>query len=275
MNIWTVKKSSARNAVILAVLALCVSLNVYGASTFDPSNSRLSIPSLSVNGAVYQDVAVILHSFTVLGVDNGAPGADTFDPANNLLTLGAFEFQGNTYHNVRVRLNAVTLLAATPQAPGTTPPGNTAGTLSAANTCSLSQFQTDVMALVNQARASSRMCGNTAFPAAAPLAWNNKLFNAAAGQSADMANNNYVAHTSLDGRTPGQRMTAAGYNWSSFGENVAAGQSSVSAAMADWMASAGHCSNIMNSSYRDVAVACVANSNSTYRTYWTMDLGRP
>ena len=61
MNIWTVKKSSARNAVILAVLSLCVSLNVYGASTFDPSNSRLSIPSLSVNGAVYQDVAVILH----------------------------------------------------------------------------------------------------------------------------------------------------------------------------------------------------------------------
>ena len=269
----TVKKSSARAAGILAVLALCVSLNVQSASSFDPINSRLLMPSLSVTGLAYKDVAVILNSFTLLGVDNGAPGADSFDPATSLLTLGALEFQGDTYTNVRLRLISVTLLAATPvtQAPDTT----TAGTLPAASTCSLPQFQTDVMVLVNQARASSRMCGNTAFPAAAPLAWNNKLFNAAAGHSTDMASNNYFSHTSLDGRTFGQRITNAGYQWSRLGENIAAGQSSVQSVMAVWMASAPHCSNIMNSNITELGVACVVNDSSTYRFYWTMDLGKP
>jgi uncharacterized protein YkwD len=270
--IRTVKKSSARSAGLLAVLSLCVSLEAYGASTFDPSINRLLMPSLSVNGVVYQDVAVTLHSFTVLSVDNGVPGADTFDPGNNLLSLGTLKFQGITYYNVRVLLNSVTVLAATP-APQT--PGTAAGTLSAANTCNLPQFQTDVMALVNQARASSRMCGNTAYRAAAPLAWNNKLFNASAGHSADMANNNYFSHTSLDGRTFGQRITNAGYKWSRLGENIAAGQGSVQSVMAVWMASAGHCSNIMNGNLTEVGVACVINDSSPYRTYWTMDLGKP
>lgn len=272
-----VKKFFARTSGVMAFLSLCAPLSAYSASTFDPSNSRLVIPSLSVNGVVYQDVAVILHSFAVLGVDNGAPGADTFEPANNLLTLGTFEFQGNTYYNVRVVLNSVTVLAATlvPQGPGTSTPGTPVGTLSAANTCSLPQFQADVMALVNQARASSRMCGNIAYPATAPLAWSTTLFNASAGHSADMAGNNYFAHTSLDGRTFGQRITSAGYKWSRLGENIAAGQSSVQSVVSGWLASAGHCANIMNSNFTEVGVACVVNNNSTYRTYWTMDLGRP
>jgi uncharacterized protein YkwD len=42
-----------------------------------------------------------------------------------------------------------------------------------------------------------------------------------------------------------------------------------------WLASPGHCANIMNASYADMATACVASSTSTYRTYWTMDLARP
>lgn len=130
------------------------------------------------------------------------------------------------------------------------------------------------MTLINQARASSRTCGSTAYPAAAALAWNGQLFDAAAGHSADMANQNYFDHTSKDGRNPGQRMSAAGYSWSAYGENIAAGQTSAASVMAGWMESPGHCSNIMNKNFRDVAVACVVNSSSTYKRYWTMNLGR-
>jgi len=230
--------------------------------------------SLLVNEVGYQNVLVTLHSFSVLGVDNGPPGADTFDPTSNLLTLGSFEFQGIAYTNVRIQLNSVSLLAATPSgsASGKATPSSA---LPAANTCNLPNFQTDVMALINQARASSRTCGNTAYPAAAPLAWSNKLFNASAGHSADMAHNNYFSHTSQDGRTFSQRITADGYSGSRLGENIAAGQNSVASVMASWLASAGHCSNIMSGNFKDVGMACVANPSSNYRSYWTMDLGRP
>jgi uncharacterized protein YkwD len=131
------------------------------------------------------------------------------------------------------------------------------------------------MNLVNQARANNRTCGSTFYASASPLAWNSKLFNAAAGHSADMAANNYFAHDSLDGRKFSQRVTAAGYNWKTTGENIAAGQSTAQAVMDGWLKSPGHCANIMKPSYTEIGVACVKGSSSSYKTYWTMDLAAP
>ena len=149
------------------------------------------------------------------------------------------------------------------------------GQLDPAFTCALGNFQQEIIDRVNQARAVSRTCGTTVYNATAALQWNSKLFNASAGHSNDMASNNYFSHTSLDGRTFDQRITAAGYQWSTIGENIAAGQGTVEQAISGWLASAGHCANIMNPSFTEFAVACVKNPASTYKTYWTMDLGRP
>lgn len=288
------KKIIERAAPAVAALALFASFNAHAVDTFDATSNLLSINAIAVNGVNYQNVTATVRSFTLLGVDSGFPGGDSFNPATNLLTLGSVLFQGSTYNNVRVQLNTYTLLTVslaptgpdtsspgTPTAPVTPTPAPTpapsapSGTLTAANTCGLANFQSDLMALINQARASSRTCGSTVYPTAAPLAWNGKLFDAAAGHSADMATQNYFSHTSLDGRTFDQRITAAGYGWSSIAENIAAGQTSAASVMSAWMASAGHCSNIMNSSLTEVGVACVSSSSSTYHTYWTMDLGRP
>ena len=269
-------------------MALMGSHQAHTASAFDASINRLFMTSVTVSGAVYQNVSATVHSYTLLGVDNGTSGSDIFNPANNLLTLGSVVFQGTTFNNVRVQLNSFTLLAATPVAstpvmpttpiPSTpttpTTPTTPGGTLTAANTCNLANFQTDLMTLINQARANSRMCGSTLYPAVAAVAWNNQLFVATAGHSADMATQNYFSHTSLDGRSAGQRIAAAGYNWTAYGENIAAGQTSTSTVMAGWLASSGHCSNIMGSNFTGVAVACVSNSSATYNRYWTMNLGR-
>lgn len=164
----------------------------------------------------------------------------------------------------------------------TTTVGNTTTTtlaagaaLPAAQTCGLANFQQDLMARINQFRASSRTCGSLTYAAAAPLSWNTKLFNAAAAHSADMAAKNYFSHTSLDGRTFSQRITAAGYNWNYAGENIAAGQTTVDQVMNAWINSPGHCANLMNKNFTEVGVACVRNDASTYRLYWTMDLARP
>jgi uncharacterized protein YkwD len=147
--------------------------------------------------------------------------------------------------------------------------------LPAAQTCGLTNFQQALMTRVNQVRASSRTCGSLTYAAAAPLRWNTKLFNAAAGHSADMAANNYFSHTSRDGRTFSQRITNAGYAWSNAGENIAAGQTSVDQVMTAWVNSPGHCANLMNKNYTEVGVSCVKNDSSTYKYYWTMELARP
>lgn len=157
---------------------------------------------------------------------------------------------------------------ATDPAPGPT----TAGTRA---TCNLPNFEAELLVLVNAHRAAGASCGSKgSFPAAAPLAWNAMLTQAALVHSDDMVSTNVFSHTGSNGSTAGQRATAAGYIWQSLGENIAAGQHGTAAVVAGWMASPGHCANIMHTSFRDVGVACVNGAaGNRYATYWTMALG--
>ena len=105
---------------------------------------------------------------------------------------------------------------------------------------------------------------------------NGSLAQAALGHSEDMAARNYFSHTSADGRSMVDRIDATGYAWSALGENIAAGYPSINAVVDGWIASDGHCANLMNPAFRDMALACVpGTASSTYRTYWTLELGRP
>lgn len=159
--------------------------------------------------------------------------------------------------------------------------GNAAGggpgslALDANTSCNLPDFRNQMLQQINAARAMARSCGGAPAPAVAPLAWNDRLFSAAARHSTDMATNNYFSHTGLDGRSPSQRMAAEGYAASWTGEVIAAGQSSVSAAMNSWLASPDHCANIMRAEFRDVGASCVQRAGSEFRYYWTMTLARP
>jgi uncharacterized protein YkwD len=150
-----------------------------------------------------------------------------------------------------------------------------ASNVTAATSCGLSNFQTDLLREVNAARAQARSCGTVVKPAASALAWNNILFAAALGHSQDMAQRNFFAHTNLDGKTAGQRAISAGYNYAVLGENIAAGQRTVSEVMASWLDSPGHCNNIMDGVFSEIAVACVSTSRFEYPTYWSMELAKP
>lgn len=134
-----------------------------------------------------------------------------------------------------------------------------------------------MLARVNQWRASGANCGSHgSFGPAAALSWNDKLTQAATGHSVDMMSNNFFSHTGSNGSTLAQRIEAAGYSWSSIGENIAAGQTSINTVVDGWVASPGHCANIMNPQFQHVGVACVRGAaGNTYSTYWTMELGRP
>jgi uncharacterized protein YkwD len=141
-------------------------------------------------------------------------------------------------------------------------------------TCQIRDFQRDVLKHVNAVRAQARQCGDAGMAPAAPLGWNDVLFDAAADHSRDMASRNYFDHTDGEGNRVMQRATARGYVWRAIGENIAGGDGSVDRVMAGWLRSPGHCKNIMNPDYADIGVACVERDGTRWGTYWTMVLGR-
>ena len=128
-----------------------------------------------------------------------------------------------------------------------------------------------MLQMINRARADGQVCGTEIMPPTAALAWNDTLFSAAARHSLDMAKRNYFSHVSPDGIDFSQRLSAEGYSVWAAGENIAAGQGSVSEVMAAWLASPGHCQNIMRPVFNEVAVACARGGG--WGTYWTMELG--
>src|SRR5690606_32042665 len=102
----------------------------------------------------------------------------------------------------------------------------------------------EVLRLVNEVRAAGASCGGVSSPPTHPLVWDDDLARAARLHSLDMARQNYFDHTSLDGRTPWQRMEDAGYTGFGVGENIAVGSETAAEVMASWMSSPGHCRNI-------------------------------
>ncbi|SFO28157.1 Cysteine-rich secretory protein family protein [Pseudomonas sp. NFACC24-1] len=132
-----------------------------------------------------------------------------------------------------------------------------------------------LLAQVNAARAKPRMCGRQRFAATRPLSWNAALGTAAQGHSRSMAQDNYFAHRDPDGRSTSDRARSAGFRGRKLGENIAAGQRSPSQTLHDWLASPGHCANLMNPMFTQMGAASASDSRSDARVYWTMVLGAP
>jgi len=122
---------------------------------------------------------------------------------------------------------------------------------------------------INQIRAEGRNCGTTFFAAADPVVWNSLLSTAAQAHSDDMASLNFFSHEGSNGSTLGERVSDTGYVWQAVGENISAGRSSLQDTVDGWLASSGHCANIMKPAFVEMAIACTNNSTSTYGVYWT------
>lgn len=137
------------------------------------------------------------------------------------------------------------------------------------------QVSARVLSLVNDARSRQRRCGSQTFAGGKPLRLNAQLERAALLHSRDMAKYSYMDHRGRDGSTPAQRVTRAGYQWTAAGENVAAGPGTAEEVMAGWLASPGHCANIMNSRFSEMGVAAAVNGQDEYGVYWTMSLAAP
>ena len=142
----------------------------------------------------------------------------------------------------------------------------------------LQTWQTEgesLLLLVNSARAEARQCGDQRFAAAAPLVWNAELGSAAESHSRAMANGNFFDHQDPDGRTPGDRAELAGYSGQRVGENIAAGLDTAKRVIDGWLASPGHCANLMSPQFSELGAAYANDPKSDAGIYWTAVFGAP
>src|SRR5919204_90864 len=137
---------------------------------------------------------------------------------------------------------------------------------SVAEGATLDSSESDLVSRINAFRAAKGL---------PRLLVSDSLTSAAKWMSTDMSVNNYFAHTSLDGRTPVQRMNDAGYpafsTWT--GEDLAAGYSASADVLSGWIASPAHYAVLTNPQYHAIGVGRSYGAGTSYGWYWSADFG--
>lgn len=116
-----------------------------------------------------------------------------------------------------------------------------------------------------------------------PLAPNANILRAADRHSEDLAKTDTFSHNTPAGSlyytagwNPGNRLTAEGFIWNSYGENIAAGNPGISATYEQWWNSEGHRKIMIDWSYDSIecGVGYYYWFSSSYWYYWTYNVGR-
>ena len=135
-----------------------------------------------------------------------------------------------------------------------------------ARAATLDSGESDLLSQVNTFRVSRGL---------STLVVSDSLTLAAKWMATDMSVNNYFQHTSLDGRSPTQRMADAGYPaFSTYaGENLAAGYTGAAQVLQGWINSPGHLAVLTNPAYHAIGIGRAYSSGSVYGWYWAADFG--
>lgn len=120
--------------------------------------------------------------------------------------------------------------------------------------------QFELLELINAERARRGL---------APVAWHDRVAVAAQRHAADMAARRQMQHVGSDGSNTGDRLHAAGFDWLSYAENVAAGFTDPKTLVSAWMGSDLHRRNILGP-YTVAGIGVAAAGDGTL--YWTLDL---
>jgi len=128
-----------------------------------------------------------------------------------------------------------------------------------------------VFSLINQTRSSNGLD---------PLSLNNSLSAAARVHSTDMACNNFISHSGTDGSNWADRISAQGYQFSTYPlENIYVGDpqfgGDAQGTVTWWMNSQVHRENILNDRVTETGVGYVYNPDSEYGGYYTMVFAQP
>jgi len=123
-----------------------------------------------------------------------------------------------------------------------------------------SDFEQEVFRLANIERAAYGL---------PPLVMNDTLMISARFKSQAMSDMGYFSHTNpVYGAFQNIPADLFGYNFSSFGENIARGQRSPEQVVNSWMNSPGHRGNILTTSFSEIGIGF-------YNNHWTQHFGTP
>jgi uncharacterized protein YkwD len=127
---------------------------------------------------------------------------------------------------------------------------------------SRAQLRGAVVCLVNKKRAAFHLPG---------LVSNGRLNRSAQGWTNEMVSHREFTH----GADFASRISAVGFDWSNVAENIAAGYQTPSSVVNGWMASQGHCANILSPVYRMVGTGVSVGGSATGDGggTWTQDFG--
>jgi uncharacterized protein YkwD len=138
------------------------------------------------------------------------------------------------------------------------------GTCAGANTAIAASTRLAVRAavicLINRQRTSRGLPG---------LAASSKLDRSAQGWTNELVSHHEFTH----GADFAERISAAGFDWSQAGENIATGYPTPTSVVAGWMQSTGHCENILDPAYRYVGTGVSARATILSPGTWTQDFG--
>ena len=135
------------------------------------------------------------------------------------------------------------------------------------------RLECEVIELVNQRRAAGATCGTRRMGPAPPLTRQQQLTKSARLHAEDMAERNYFDHFTPEGRSPAERMQAAGFRGTTMAENISAGQPTAEKVVDDWMKSEHHCDNIMNPALTQIGVGYYKTESGRYKHYWVQNFG--
>lgn len=189
---------------------------------------------------------------------NSATGRDTY----NLLPSGVYYLQV-----VRQDRNTKYHLALALQRPSA---GSAASGHQAIATSDRDRLIRQVLQLTNSYRQQAGL---------QPLRLNDTLTTAAYTHSLDMATHDFFGHVGFNGSTLFNRLDAAGYRYTSAGENIAAGFTTASTVVQAWMNSPLHRQNILTPFLEEVGIGFVFSPRDPGKLkmhyYWTQDFGVP
>lgn len=126
---------------------------------------------------------------------------------------------------------------------------------------------------INRIRSDARSCGRVLQGAAAPLSYQCTLAGAAQQHSDDMARYEMLSHLGSDGLDAYRRLQQQGYEATTLGENIAMTSAADSDVVQQWLASPGHCRNIMDGTFTSVGMGQAIADNGN--VYWTLNLAVP
>jgi uncharacterized protein YkwD len=138
----------------------------------------------------------------------------------------------------------------------------------------VADIRDEFLTAVNRARSVKQKCGNTRYGPAPPVSWSRYLAMAAYLHSEDMIRKNFLSHTGSDGSSADQRISRQGYPWRTYGENIAAGNPTVSSVLQGWLVSERHCRNLMNPAFTEIGAGYAIGpfGGNPAARYWTFDL---